>query len=280
MAADSYVLGTGREERQRLREQHQLWLPRARSAWRRAGLGDGWRVLDLGAGPGDCSLELARRVGPAGRVLALEQSPAYVQECRAAAERAGLPWLEARRHDLGAGPVAEGGFDLAWIRWVAMFLPTLEPLLALLQSCLRPGGQLVAHEYVHWQTFALHPHGVAIARFSDAVMASFRQAGGEPDVNRRLPGLLARRGFRIDELRPLPVLGRGGDPWARWLERFVRIYGRALIRQGRWSPEDARQAEAEMGAARMRAGSYWVGPTVLELRASAPAKPAQDTCRQ
>ncbi|QEY32693.1 methyltransferase domain-containing protein [Synechococcus sp. RSCCF101] len=269
MGNDTYVLGTHAEERERLRQQSELWLPSAQAAWHRAGLKEGCRVLDLGAGAGDCSLELARAVGPSGHVLALEKSAAYVQEAQAVAARH-APWLEVRQHDLAIDAPVPAGFDLAWSRWVAMFLPRLEPLLDLLGRSLRPGGRFVAHEYVHWASFALHPHGEAIAAFGAASMASFRASGGDPNVNRRLPDRLAERGFRIDELRPLPVLGRGGDPWARWLERFVRIYGRELIRQGHWSAEQASQAEEEMQAARSMPGSYWVGPTVLELHATAP----------
>lgn len=36
----------------------------------------------------------------------------------------------------------------------------------------------VALRYVHLETFGLHPHGQAIARFAEAAMASFRAAGG------------------------------------------------------------------------------------------------------
>ena len=77
----------------------------------------------------------------------------------------------------------------------------------------------------------------------------------------------------MEELRLLPVLGRGDDPWALWLERFVTIYGRELLRQGRWTAEDADAAAAEMAAARHGLGSFWVGPTVLELRARNGASP-------
>lgn len=265
--AGRYVLGDDDGERERLRLQHELWLPEARRAWRRAGLCAGMRVLDLGAGPGNCSIELARTVGPDGHVLALECSPTYVEHARAAAERQGLAQLEVKQHDLCSTPLEVGSFDLVWSRWVAMFLPRLAPYLQQVKRALRAGGRFVAHEYVHWDTFGLHPRGEAIARFGKAAQLSFQAAGGNADVNRRLPTLLAAEGFLIRDLRPLPVLGRGGDPWARWLERFVRIYGAELIRVGLWSHREAALASAEMLEARRQAGSYWMGPTVLELQA-------------
>ena len=263
-----YILGTHGEELERLRFQHELWRPASEAAFDRAGLGAGERVLDLGAGPGFVALDLARRVGPQGRVLALERSPVYVADGQALAAKAGLPQLELRQHDLLRDPLPREGFDLAWMRWVAMFLSDLEPLLTQLPLSLRPGGRLVVHEYVHWDTFGLHPHGRAIARFGKAVQRSFREAGGDPDVNRRLPSLLAARGFQIEALTPLPVLGGEGSMAAQWLQRFVAVYAAQLMAQGLWSADDQAEADAEMDAAASDPGSYWVGPTVLELRAT------------
>ena len=263
-----YVLGTHGEELERLRFQHELWRPLAEAAWDRAGLKTGERVLDLGAGPGFAALDLARRVGPTGQVLALEHSPAYVAAGRRLAVEAGLTHLELRQHDLLRDPLPREGFDLAWMRWVAMFLADLEPLLTQLPLALRPGGRLVLHEYVQWDSFGLHPHGAAIHRFGQAVQRSFRQAGGDPDVNRRLPSLLAARGFHIDALEPLPVLGREGSLAAQWMQRFVMVYAHQLQAQGLWSAADQAEALAEIEAAAEDPGSFWMGPTVLELRAT------------
>lgn len=271
---DSYVLGTHAEELERLRFQHDLWRPVAQEAWRRAGLSAGERVLDLGAGPGFAALDLARQVGPQGRVLGLERSAVYVAAGRELARQAGLSQLELRRHDLLRDPLPCGpadqptaGFDLIWMRWVAMFLPDLEPLLAALPAALAPGGRLVLHEYVHWDTFGLHPHGAAIRRFGQAVQEGFLAAGGDPDVNRRLPSRLAATGCRIEALTPLPVLGGQGSMAAHWMERFVSVYSPQLINQGLWSTAEQTEAEAEIAAAARDPGSFWVGPTVLELRA-------------
>ncbi|EDY37235.1 hypothetical protein CPCC7001_113 [Cyanobium sp. PCC 7001] len=57
-------------------------------------------------------------------------------------------------------------------------------------------------------------------------------------MNRRLQALLAERGFRIDALQPLPVLGRADDPWARGLacgspEWVARRLTLALLRGDR-----------------------------------------------
>ena len=150
---------------------------------------------------------------------------------------------------------------------MAKLLRDLDPLIDQLELALRPDGIAVFHEYIHWSTFGLHPHGDAIARFGRACQRSFREAGGDPDVNRRLPTLLAAQGWRNEELRPLPVLGGSGSIAARWLERFVAVYGTRLQQLGLWSDNDAEQATTEIQAAQTNPGSYWVGPTLLELRA-------------
>jgi SAM-dependent methyltransferase len=266
MASD-YVLGTHQSELERLRFQHELWSPISEAAWTRAGIQSGQRVLDLGAGPGFAAADLAARVGPTGRVLGLELSADYAAEAQALAQRNGLPQLEVRQHDLLKDPWPDEHFDLAWCRWLAMFLPDLEPLLAGLERCLPIGAQLLVHEYVHWDTFALHPQAEAVARFGQACQQSFRAAGGDPDVNRRLPSLLSARGWQIEELLPLPVLGSQGSMAAQWMERFVAVYGLQLQQLGLWSTADQSEALEQIQAAASDPGSFWVGPTVLELRA-------------
>ena len=155
----TYVLGTHSAELQRLGRQHTFWRQECRSGLQRAGFGPGDRLLDLGCGPGFCSLELAELVGPSGQVLGLDLSPDYIEHLKQLADQQNLRQLRGIAADLAEPqrlPNA-GHWDGAWCRWLWMFLPKLEPLLDGLSSALRPGGRLVLQEYIRWDSFSLRP---------------------------------------------------------------------------------------------------------------------------
>ncbi len=65
MAGDrDYVLGTHEKELARLGLQHRVWRPVVLDCWQKAGITVGKRVLDVGAGPGYATVDLAEIVGP------------------------------------------------------------------------------------------------------------------------------------------------------------------------------------------------------------------------
>jgi protein-L-isoaspartate O-methyltransferase len=78
MSDRDYVLGTHDDEINRLGLQHLVWRPWMFAAWRRARVTRGSRVLDIGAGPGFATADLAEVVGPHGEVLGLERSGRFV----------------------------------------------------------------------------------------------------------------------------------------------------------------------------------------------------------
>jgi ubiquinone/menaquinone biosynthesis C-methylase UbiE len=59
-----------------------------------AGIGPGMRVLDLACGAGRQSIQTARRVGPSGKVLAIDISGSMLEYVRRNAARAGLQNIE------------------------------------------------------------------------------------------------------------------------------------------------------------------------------------------
>src|SRR5215813_14952780 len=69
MSAPSYIIRGGIEGRERLRILARVLRPTSLALLQRAGLQAGMKVLEIGSGGGDLAFEIARIVGPAGRVL-------------------------------------------------------------------------------------------------------------------------------------------------------------------------------------------------------------------
>src|SRR6266567_2750094 len=84
MTEGDYVLGTHDEEILRLGLQHRVWRPVVLKCWQEAGVTTGRRVLDVGAGPGYATVDLAEIVGPTGEVVALERSNKFVSAMKEA----------------------------------------------------------------------------------------------------------------------------------------------------------------------------------------------------
>ena len=117
-----YVLGTHDEELARLGLQHRVWRPVVLDCWRKAGITVGSRVLDVGAGPGFATIDLAEIVGPAGKVVALERSNKFVNATKEAVRARSLTNVKIHEVDLMTDNFPENEFDFSWCRWVLSFV--------------------------------------------------------------------------------------------------------------------------------------------------------------
>jgi SAM-dependent methyltransferase len=260
-----YLLGTRDDEVERLGLQHRVWRPFVLSAWRRAGISAGSRVLDLGAGPGYATVDLAEIVGPKGRVVAVERSPRFVAVAREACARRGLANVEFVEADLMAGLPDLAGFDAAWCRWVAAFVASPERLVATIRGALRADGAAVFHEYAAYDSWRLAPRGAALESFVAAAVRSWRESGGEPNVGLALPGLLAEAGLRLRRRAPLVFVAGPGDPMWRWCAAFVEAHLARELEQGRAASAWAASVRDELRAAESGPSSFMITPLVMEI---------------
>ncbi|MDP9388618.1 MAG: class I SAM-dependent methyltransferase, partial [Actinomycetota bacterium] len=113
-----------------------------------AGVTKGTSVLDVAAGAGGQTVAAARRVGPAGRVVATDISPAILTYAAKQAADAGLTNVETVEADgEQLGDLADGGFDAVISRLGLIYLPDQVGALRGIREALRPGGRVSAVVY-------------------------------------------------------------------------------------------------------------------------------------
>ena len=106
-----------------------------------ADVNPGVRVLDVAAGSGDQTLDIARRIGTTGRVLATDLSPAILAFAKDNARRAGFRNVETQTADGESLNVPAASFDAAICRLGLMFFPDPGKGLSEMFKALKPGGK-------------------------------------------------------------------------------------------------------------------------------------------
>jgi SAM-dependent methyltransferase len=107
-----------------------------------AHIGPGARVLDVAAGAGDQTLEIAKRVGPNGSVLATDLSPTILEFAKDNARRAGFTNVDTKVADGEDLQLDAEHFDAAICRLGLMFYP--DPLKGLreMHHAVKAGGRV------------------------------------------------------------------------------------------------------------------------------------------
>jgi SAM-dependent methyltransferase len=166
--------------RRLLHDPHKLLAPYVRP---------GMTVVEPGPGMGFFTIELARMVGPTGRVIAVDIQPKMVQGLKRRASKAGvLERVDARL----AEPASLGLKDLAGkVDFVPAFavvheLPDAESFFREAAELLKPGASLLLVE----------PAGHVNAKEFEAELAAAKRVGfsrsARPDIRRSSSALLRK----------------------------------------------------------------------------------------
>ena len=204
-----YMHRGGREGRDRLAVLAGVVAPTTTRLFDRLGDLDGQTVVDVGCGGGDVAFQLARRVGPSGRVLGLDLDETQLSIARAEAADRGLTNLSLEIADIQKPWPVEAA-HVAYMRFVLTHMA--DPLLVLNHafSALRPGGTLVVED-VDMAGHICDPASAAFERYYHYYLQAARLRGGDPSIGLKLDLLLAKAGFTNIEIVLVQPFGRVGD---------------------------------------------------------------------
>ncbi|MEO7410524.1 MAG: methyltransferase domain-containing protein [Sphingomicrobium sp.] len=233
MSNGDYVLGTRDDEVARLGLQHRVWRSRVLDAFRRARIRPDLTVVDVGAGPGFVTADLAEIVGPDGKVIALERAELFIGAIRAR----NLASVEVHQHDV-CEPFPVAGADVSWCRWLLSFGRDPAATVRNIASALKPGGTAIFHEYADYGSWRMMPPDPLQDRFRSLVIQSWRDAGGEPDIALWLPRWLDDCGLKIVETRTYCDIIAPDDFAWEWPRAFLATNAARLSELGYISADE------------------------------------------
>jgi SAM-dependent methyltransferase len=174
----------------------------------------GERVLDIGCGGGETSLDLAQAVSPGGAVLGVDISRTLLEMAERRAE--GLD-ADVRFEAADAQTSDFGGerFDAAYSRFGVMFFADPVAAFANILKALRPGGRIA---FVCWRTPQENPLMTAPLKAAEHLMPPLPPsdplapgpfAFADPERVRRI---LGQAGFGQVAIRPFDAKAGGWAP--------------------------------------------------------------------
>lgn len=201
-------------------------------------------VLDIGAGSGTDALIAARRVGPHGKVYALDMTPAMVARLRALAQT--VPNLEVLEGNAESLPLADAAVDVVTSNGMLNLVPDKRHAIAEIFRVLKPGGRVQIADIVIRRPVTLDCKAdpklwaecVVGATVDDDYLALFRDAGfanvtvlrefdyfshSRSDHTREVARRFGARAIEI-------AMRRAPQPLPRWLQWARRADPRRAVR--------------------------------------------------
>lgn len=207
----------------------------------------GQRLLDVGCGPGNLTLDLAERVAPS-RVLGVDSSAEVVAQARELAAARGADGVEFAVGDAYVLELPDDSFDVVHVHQLLHHIAHPVEVLRELRRVVVDGGVVAVRE-ADYAAKTIFPETPGLTAWAELYQRVHRSHGGEPDAGRRLKSWARAAGFTD--------VAAGGSSWYFSSDEERAFWG------GMWADRAVHSAFADDALA--------LGTSRAELRAISDA---------
>lgn len=250
---NDYPIAHTREELERLVQQGSFIGELTEQILRKAGLGPGMRVLDVGCGAGDVSFLAARFVGPNGGVMGVDKAPEAIGYAQQRARKARLDNVRFVVADLVQFQLDEL-VDALIGRLVLMYFPDPAAVLRRLLACVKPGGIVAFQELDLLPSpppeSLSHPLCETYVTAGKLVNRTFARAGIDGRIAFKLGPIFQQAGLPAPQMLAMQRVERGpNSPIYEWTTQITRSLLPLMQQTGVATPEEV---QVDTLAERMR----------------------------
>lgn len=164
-----------------------------------AALKPGQTVVDLGSGAGNDAFIAAHKVGPSGRVVGIDMTPAMIERAEINRRKVGLQNVEFKFGEIENMPLDDSIADVVLSNCVINLVPDKKKAFVEIYRILKPGGTFVISDVV--VEGEMSPAAKAAAELYSGCISG----AVEKDEYLRIIRETGFRDLRLDKERDVPV---------------------------------------------------------------------------
>lgn len=225
-------------ELDRLKSQHEAWLPETIALIRDAKFSSCRKILEVGCGPGFTALEIAGSINPSATITATDVSAYYLNHLRKEVQTRNLSNVTVVEANLMEECDSLGEHDAVFCRWFLIWVTRgIDCALANIHRSLRSGGIFAAMEYLTLRSACQSPACPALSDYIRAWESFYSDCGGTTELGSSLAEKLVRNGFEIVEMRCVGGYAPKGDRIFAWWRRLFEDFHLRFYEKGYLSAE-------------------------------------------
>ena len=256
------------QELDRLKAQHDAWLPETHSFLKDMGFSGFESIADFGCGPGFTAFDLATLINSRAQVTALDVSDYYLKHVRRRAEEEGVLNLKVIQQNAAKDLHMSGIFEAAFCRWfLAWVTSDIETVLKNIHKSLKPGGTFAAMEYLTLKSTVYSPPCAALSNYLKAWEDFYSETGGTTEVGAMLPRIISNAGFKIIETRCVGGFAPAGHRIFNWWKRLYEEFRAKFLEKGLLKEEEIEEMNRYWENGGKNENAFIFSPILIQIAA-------------